>query len=73
MVEYHFDTPLKATTPTTILTGDEEEDPGIRNGAGAWHTVVPHARFATLPGRHMLIKSHPQALASLLNALTGNR
>lgn len=73
MVEYHFDTPLKATTPTTILTGDEEEDPSIRNGAGAWHTVVPHARFATLPGRHMLIKSHPQALASLLNALTGNR
>jgi polyketide synthase PksJ len=72
MVEYQFDTPLGATTPTTILTGDEEEDPDIRNNTDAWRGVVPHARFATLPGRHMLIKSHPRALASQLSALPGN-
>lgn len=70
MVEYNFDLPLATTTPTTILTGDDEEDAGIRNGADAWRTVAPHARFATLPGRHMLIKSHPQALASQLIALS---
>jgi polyketide synthase PksJ len=71
MVEYHFDAPLQATTPTTILTGDEEEDPGIRNNTDAWRSVVPHACFSTLPGRHMLIKSHPQALANQLSALPG--
>ncbi len=73
MVKYEFGEALPASTPTTILTGEEEEDEGIREGADAWRGIVPHARFATLPGRHMLIKSHPQALASRLNALATTR
>jgi polyketide synthase PksJ len=54
----------KLATPSLVLVGRDEEDREVLEQQHRWCDVLADATIERLPGRHMLIKTHPEALAA---------
>jgi polyketide synthase PksJ len=69
MGDYAFDDDRPLATPALILVGEDEEDRELIRESERWFGLFKHGEFDTIPGRHMLIKTHPAELAKRINAL----
>jgi polyketide synthase PksJ len=68
IARYRFDLDKPLCTPALTLVGFDEEDIELRRERQRWHALFQNCDQDTLPGRHMLIKTHTAALAARLSA-----
>ena len=66
MLDYHFDAATGVGGPALVLVGEDEEDLEVREGVEAWRLFLEDASIETIPGRHMLIKTHLSPLSDRL-------
>lgn len=66
MLAHAFDATAPKVGPALVLVGEGEEDREVRDGMGAWQAYLDTPSIETLPGRHMLIKTHPGELSHRL-------
>jgi len=68
MAEYQFDFDKPLHTSVIVLIGSDEEDTEIRRKSKNWSDIFENVSQDVVPGRHMLIKTHSEALANRLTA-----
>jgi polyketide synthase PksJ len=66
IARYQFDLTRPLRTPALVLVGLDEEDVELRRERQRWHGLFEDCVQDVLPGRHMLIKTHPDVLAGRL-------
>jgi surfactin synthase thioesterase subunit/aryl carrier-like protein len=66
IARYQFDLKKRLRTPALVLVGLDEEDVELRRERQRWHGLFEDCTQDVLPGRHMLIKTHPDVLARRL-------
>jgi amino acid adenylation domain-containing protein len=66
IARYQFDLKTRLRTPALVLVGLDEEDVELRRERQRWHGLFEDCTQDVLPGRHMLIKTHPDVLAGRL-------
>lgn len=71
MLTHAFDETAPKVGPALVLVGEDEEDREVRDGMGAWQPYLASPSIETLPGRHMLIKTHVGDLGGRLRRFLG--
>ena len=72
MEDYRFEPDRRLATPALILVGENEEDRELAQESHRWFPLFEQGEAGQLPGRHMLIKTHPADLAERLNGLVSS-
>jgi surfactin synthase thioesterase subunit len=66
MERYEFG-PVPLGCPCLVITGESEEYPFVTEFAASWTRCFTDCRFASVPGGHMLVQTHPGEFADVVS------